>query len=114
LTKWFDYSIWRLILCSCHIKIENVINENLNNTGYCFSSFLTKFFIFFKDNTSLSTEEDNIDTPTVDEPATKKVKMDPKLHLLNEAFGILKVAANRPPPQSDNNQNTELRSLISY
>lgn len=47
------------------------------------------------------------------EPPHKKPKSDPKLQTFKEAFGILKSATEKPPPQVDAD-NPELRSFCEF
>ncbi|XP_023716566.1 uncharacterized protein LOC111869341 [Cryptotermes secundus] len=65
-------------------------------------------------NVSQTSEEDNIAIPTQHEPAPKKLKRDPKLQLLKEAFGILQAAANRLPLPQSADDNPELRLFLDF
>ncbi|XP_066991937.2 uncharacterized protein [Anabrus simplex] len=63
---------------------------------------------------SQTVEEDSVAIPAVHEPATKKVKTDPNLQMLKEAFGILQASANRHPSPLSANDNPELRSFSDF
>ncbi|VVC88876.1 unnamed protein product [Leptidea sinapis] len=56
-----------------------------------------------------NTDENNANSPTTSlETSNKKLKADPKLQMLKEAFGILKHTANKPQ------QDMELKSFFGF
>lgn len=69
-------------------------------------------FYYFQE--TASSEVDGTIQNTV-EPPTKKLKVDHRLQMLKEAFGILKTAAEKPAPMQEiNSENPELKSFCDF
>ena len=62
------------------------------------------FYLQADDQNGNENVDDHVTSP---EPNRKKLKQDPKLQMLKEAFGILKNTANKP-------HDTELRSFFDF